>query len=158
MLDATGNDITNIPLPPTGLRTFATSGGGIRVEWWYPATPGPRAPTGFHVYASGHASYGAVPNIVVPGNSAAVNDGSVTATGKGATPNYSTPAATVLYSAGIFNTFQSNLDSLSDGIQYTVGVRAFNASGEEQNTTVVTVTADATGPAAVDSLTATAIV
>ena len=129
VLDAYGNDVTNIPLPPTGLRAFATSGGGIRVEWWYPATANATVPTGFYVYL-----------------------------GTGMTPDYSTPTATVPYSAGIFNTFQSNLVSLSDGTTYAIGVRAFNASGEEQNTTVVTVTADATGPAAVDSLTATAIV
>jgi hypothetical protein len=37
-----------------------------------------------------------------------------------------------------------------------IGVRAFNAVAEETNTKTVTVTADATGPSAVNSLTATA--
>src|SRR5580704_3518848 len=34
-LDATGADVSNVPLPPTGLRAFATPGGGIRCEFWY---------------------------------------------------------------------------------------------------------------------------
>jgi hypothetical protein len=160
VIDANGNDITNVPLAPTGLRAFATAGGGIRVEWWYPTTTGRRAPTGFHVYVgltigTSHLNSGFNLSAlnVVPFNSS-IGDLSVN-TG---TPNYAVPAGTVLYSAGLFNTFQVNLAGLSDGTQYTIGARAYNASGEEQNTAVVTVTADATGPAAVSSLTATAII
>ena len=160
VIGANGNDITNVPLAPTGLRAFATAGGGIRVEWWFPTTAGPRAPTGFHVYV-GHTTGTSHLNSgfnlsalnVVPFNSSI--GGLAVDTG---TPNYAVPAATVLYSAGLFNTFQVNLVGLSDGTQYTIGTRAYNASGEEQNTAVVTVTADATGPAAVSSLTATAII
>ncbi len=129
VLDAFGNDITNQPLPPIGLRAFATPRGSIRVEWYYPLTRGPTVPIGFNVYL-----------------------------GTGGTPSYATPAATVLYSAGLFNVFVANIAGLSDGTTYSVGVRAYNGSGAEQNTIAVSVTADAIGPAAVDSLLATAIV
>ncbi len=137
ILDAFGNDITYRPAPPTGLRAFATAGGGITAEWYYPPvrTPanaiiaGRGVPTGFHIYV-----------------------------GVGGTPNYTTPAATVLYSSGFAGTFQANLSGLSDGTAYTIGVRAYNASAEEPNTTTVTVIADATGPTPVVGLTATAIV
>ena len=45
-----------------------------------------------------------------------------------------------------------------DGVTYVIGVRAYNATAEEPNTMTVTVTADATGPEPVDSLTAVAAV
>ena len=159
ILDAYGNDITNRPAPPTGLRAFATAGGGIRVEWWYPSVNGTKAPTGFHVY-TGHVS---VPEAVSSYSSVAVPNQSIPNAGNSTTvpvvtPDYAYPAATMLYSAAFFNTFQANLSGLTDRTKYTIGVRAYNAFGEEQNTTVVTVTADATGPAAVDSLVAIAIV
>jgi hypothetical protein len=126
-LDSNGNDVTNRPLPPTAIRAFALTAGSIRVEWYYPPSVGPKAPTGFNVY-----------------------------TGVGASPSYGSPAATVAYSAGIANTFVSNLAGLIDGTTYTIGVRAFNATAEELNMNTVSVTADATGPAAVVSLTGTA--
>ena len=50
VLDGSGNDITNRPAPPGGLRAFATASGGIRVEWYYPPTRGAKAPAGFNVY------------------------------------------------------------------------------------------------------------
>jgi hypothetical protein len=99
----------------------------VRVEWAYPSTVRSRMPLGFHVYA---------------GISAV---------------NYSTPVATVLYANSIAGTWGTTLTGLSDDTTYTIGVRAFNATAEEPNTTTVTVTADSTGPAAVDGLTAIAI-
>ena len=78
--------------------------------------------------------------------------------GPGATPDYATPAAVVAYGSGLFNTFVADLSGLTDGAVYSIGVRAFNASGEEANTVTVGVTADATGPLPVDLLIATAIV
>jgi hypothetical protein len=128
-LDASGNDITNCPAPPVGLRAFPLVGGSIRVEWYYPPTRGATTPTGFNVYI-----------------------------GTGGSPNYATPAATVAYGTGIFNTLVANLSSLTNETTYCIGVRAHNTSGEETNTTSVSVTADATGPKSVDSLTASAIV
>ncbi len=100
----------------------------VKVEWHYPLTTGPRKPVGFHVY------------IGTP------------------TVSYASPAATVLYSSGFANTFQAKLTGLTDGVVYQVGVRAYNASAEEPNVNVVSVTADSTGPGPVVSLTATAIV
>jgi hypothetical protein len=123
-LDSNGNDITACPLPPLALRAFAQSAGAIRVEWYYPPSAGPTAPTGFNVY-----------------------------TGTGGNPNYGSPAATVAFSAGIANTFVSNLAGFTDGTAYTIGVRAFNATAEELNVYTVSVTADSSGPAAVGSLT-----
>ena len=129
VLDGNGNDITNRPAPPIGLRAFATANASIRVEWGYPPTTGAKAPTQFNVYI-----------------------------GTGGTPNYAAPVATVAFNAVILSTFVTNLTSLTGGTTYSIGVRAYNACGTETNTIVVNVTADATGPAAVDSLVATAIV
>jgi hypothetical protein len=127
ILDSSGNDITNRPLPPTAVRAFALAAGSIRVEWYYPPSAGLKTPTGFNVY-----------------------------TGTGDSPSYVSPAATVAFSTGIANTFVSNLAGFVDGTAYTIGVRAFNATAEESNTNTVNVTADATGPTAVVSLTGTA--
>jgi hypothetical protein len=62
----------------------------------------------------------------------------------------------VPYGVGLFNTFVADLTGLADGVTYAIGVRSFNASGEEANTKSLSVTADTTGP--VDSLNAAAIV
>ena len=123
ILDSGGHDITNRPLPPTGLRAFARPAGAVRVEWAYPPTKGPKAPTGFHVY-----------------------------TGTTGLPDYTTIAATVLFSTGIANSFVANLTGFADEQLYTIGVRAFNATAEEPNTTTTTATAEVLGPLAVDSL------
>jgi hypothetical protein len=123
VLDASGNDITNRPMPPSGPRAFALAGGLIRAEWYYPPTSGAKAPFGFHVYA-----------------------------GTAGMPSYTMPAATVIFSTGIANSFVANMPGFIDGTTYSVGVRAYNATAEEPNMTTVTVTAIATGPAAIDGL------
>jgi hypothetical protein len=129
ILDASGLDITNRPKAPIGLRAFAIKNASITVEWAYNTiTPNP-VPTGFHVYI-----------------------------GTGGVPDYSHAAATVRFSSSVGATFFADLTGLVSGTAYTIGVRAFNATTEETNTTTVTVTADSVGPAAVRSLTATAIV
>jgi hypothetical protein len=129
ILDAAGRDITNRPLPSTGIRAFATAGGGIRVEWGYNTINPSPIPTGFHVYI-----------------------------GTGGSPNYASVAVTVLFAASVAGTFVANLAGLSNSTTYTVGVRAYNATAEEPNTNTVNVTASSVGPTAVVSLTATAIV
>jgi hypothetical protein len=158
ILDATGHDITNRPAAPIGLRAFARAGGAIRVEWAYPIINRPKTPTGFHVYVG----LGGPP------------------------PDYTRAIATVLYTAGRAGTFVADLPpaslvtgnlaptspvrvrrrrqrwtgaalSSTDGVLYTIGVRAYNAAAEEPNTNTVTVTADATGPGPVDQLTGMAI-
>jgi hypothetical protein len=128
ILDSRGNDITRRPEPPVGLRAIVAKGGSIVVQWAYPPVIRAKLPTGFHVY-----------------------------TGTGGVPSYITPAATVPYSSGIAGTFAATFNGLSDGTTYTIGVRAYNSFAEEQNSTAVSVTADATGPLPVDSLTGTAI-
>jgi len=99
----------------------------VRVEWAYPPTTGPKAPTGFHVY---------------------LGTGSV---------NYTSPAATVLFTTGIANTFGVNVTGLPDATTYLIGVRAYNSTAEEPNTYTVSVLTDATGPGPVDSLTGIAV-
>jgi hypothetical protein len=123
-LGTSGQDVTNQPIPAVGIRAFPISGGTLRVEWPYPVVNRARVPTGFNVYI-----------------------------GTGGTPNYSSPAATVLFDVSIANSFVCNLPGLSDGTAYTIGVRAYNAIAEESNTNTVTVTADATGPSPVVQLT-----
>jgi hypothetical protein len=129
VLDASGSDVTNRPLSPTGLRAFAVKGGAIKVEWYYPQAQGPGQPTGFHVY--------------------------VTA---GATLSYATPAATVPYSAGLMNVFQAVIPGLIGGVGYVLACRAYNGSGEETNIVTVPVTAVTMGPSAVLDLTAIPVV
>ena len=75
-LDQFGNDITNRPGPPIGLRAIPKPGAVIQAEWIYFPVQGPKQPTGFYCYAT-----------------------------PGPTVDYTTPAATVLYSAGLFNAF-----------------------------------------------------
>jgi hypothetical protein len=123
-LAKSGQDVTNQPLPPSGIRAFPMAGGSVRVEWPYPVVNRARVPAGFNVYV-----------------------------GAGAAPNYSAPAATVLFGASIGNSFVCNLTGLSSGTAYTIGVRAYSAIAEETNTNTVTVTADATGPSPVVQLT-----
>jgi hypothetical protein len=128
ILDASGDDITNRPAPPTGLRALAQKGGNIKAEWGYP-NPASKAktPAGFHVY---------------------LGIGSV---------SYATPAATVSYGSSIVNTFTATLTGLTNGTTYTIGVRAYNATAEEPNTATVTCTSDASGPTAVQALSAMAV-
>lgn len=126
VLNASAQDVTGQPAAPVGLRAFSLAGGSVRLEWFYPVVNRAKVATGFHVY-----------------------------TGSGA-PNYSTPIQTVAFASGIANAFATTLTGLADGAVLTIGVRAFNATAEETNTMTVNVTADATGPSAVDSLTGTA--
>ena len=129
ILDASGIDITNRPKPPVALRALARAGGTVRVEWGYNTINPSPVPTGFHVYL-----------------------------GTGGTPNYGTVAATVSFQSAIAGSFVTDIPGLINGTAYTFGVRAYNATAEEPNTSTVTCTADSAGPAAVTSLAATAIV
>jgi len=184
VLDASGNDITMRPEAPFGLRAFATAGGGIRAEWTYPFLNSATLPTGFHVYltpfvpgvlfpvsplmvagrrrrvagATWRGSGGHVP--VTPIGAGTGGDRAAGQRWRGALGTslvYSTPAATVLYSSMIANTFVANLAGLSNGVTYLVGVRAYNAVAEEPNTSAVTVTAVSIGPLPVDSLVGIAV-
>ena len=126
-LSAGGVDITNVPPPPSGLRAFPLAGGALRIEWTYPPTVGAMAPTGFNVYLN-------------PG-----------------TLSYTAPTAVVAAGAVLpGGSYVANVPGLADGVTYIVGVRAYNATGEETNTATVTATADAIGPTAVTGLSAVA--
>jgi hypothetical protein len=122
-IDANGNDVSNTPAPPVGLLAIPVAGGGIRVEWSYPAIDAASAPTGFNVF-----------------------------TGIG-TPNYSSPAATAGATTGLIGQYSATITGLVNGTTYAVGVRAFNATAEETNTSFVQVTALSVGPRAVVGLT-----
>jgi hypothetical protein len=126
-LNASGQDISNQPAPPVGLRAFPVAGGVIRVEWTYPPTRGPKTPTGFHIYF-----------------------------GTTGTPNYSSPVATVPFGSALAGVYVFNSAALSNNTAYTIGVRAINATAEESNNSTVTATAVSVGPNAVVSLTAVA--
>ena len=58
----------------------------------------------------------------------------------------------MLYSSGLANSFVANLSGFANGVTYTIGVRAYNATAEESNTSTVNVTADNVGPTAVVGL------
>lgn len=127
ILDASGIDITNRPFAPVGLRGFPIAGGLVKLEWTQPPSTASKAPTGFHLY------YGI------------------------SSVDYTTVRATVLANSAIAGHFFAIISGLTDGQTYKFSSRAFNSVAEEQNTAIAVVTADATGPRAVSSLTATAI-
>lgn len=123
VLDAAGSDVTGRPAAPIGLSAQAIANGGIRVEWSYLPVPGAAAPTSFRVWAQvGTLNYALAPD----------------ATASPYDPDRSE--------------WSADIAGLADGVTYTVGVRATNASGDETNTATVTVTADATGPLPVAAL------
>jgi hypothetical protein len=69
--------------------------------------------------------------------------------------SYAIADATVLY-LDDGRTYKATLIGLTE-VSHEFGVRAYNATGEESNTNVVTLTPDATAPISVGSLTATVI-
>lgn len=126
ILDASQADVTNLPDPPEHLTVQVGAGGTATVHWSFP----------FHADVAGRP------------------DGFHVYAGSPA-PDFSTVAATVPYGLGT-TLYRAAISGLTGGTTYQVGVRAFNASGEEQNTVIVSVVASTTAPANVDSLTATA--
>ena len=128
VVSATGADATNAPSPPQALAVRPGVNGAAILTWSYPFINPVTLPTGFHVYQ-----------------------------GTPSTPSYGAPVATVLYSAPAIGRhgFVATITGLTDGTVYAFGVRAYNASGEETNAVVALVTADATAPANIPSLTAT---
>lgn len=127
VLDALGRDVTRVPAAPMGPRALPLAGGGIRVEWAYACTDPSRQPLGFHVYL-----------------------------GTGSGPDYASPSATVPWSDQGQSRFRADLTNLTAETVYFLGVRAFNAVGEEANTVVLSIRADGTPPSQVDSLQAAA--
>jgi hypothetical protein len=127
-IDASGNDVSNTPAAPVSLSVLARAGGSIRVDWAYPGIGlGLAQPTGFHVYL-----------------------------GSGGSPDYADPVATVVAGTALLGQYTTLLTGLSNGVTYQVGVRAFNAVAEEQNTFTTSVVAISVGPSAVVGLTGVA--
>ena len=126
-LEAGGNDVTAVPDAPVGLRAFPLAGGKVRVEWTSPYTDPRRKPLGFHIYMELATSSGS-----------------------------STLVSTIPWSRGRLGWFSTDLAGLAEGLSYSIGVRAFNAVGEESNARVVTVEVDSTPPGLVDGLAAVA--
>jgi hypothetical protein len=122
-----GSDASDRPYAPEHARAFPGPGGTAVVEWADPHLDPARLPAGFHVYL-----------------------------GRGSVAWYA-PAARVPFQGGPrLAFFRCVLVGLLDGVTYKVGVRAFNASGEECNARSVSVVGRATGPAAVASLSGSA--
>lgn len=121
--DASGNDITNRPLPPGGLSARATKGGKILIEWSYLLPANSSAPTGFKAWTTA-----------------------------GASVNYAGTPILANYFASVVS-YSVETAALTDATTYAIGVRATNASGDETNVISVSVIADATGPTAVINLT-----
>jgi hypothetical protein len=126
-LDGSGVDVSAIPASPLALSGHAVSAGAVILDWHYPAIGGVRMPIGFHIYQ-----------------------------GTGGWPSYGSPVATVAYSNGV-QFFTVKIPGLIDAVAYTFGVRAYNATGEETNTTMTTIIADSSGPAPVYNLVGGAI-
>ena len=127
-LDAQGDDVTWTPHPPIGVRALPLAGGRARIEWSAVATNPRRKPTGFNIYAQ----------------PLALSD-------------YTTPAATIPFATDRAGTFAAEIGPLTDGVTYAIGVRAFNALGEEHNTTSANLVADASPPSSIGSLKASPI-
>lgn len=126
ILDASGVDITAMPNAPTNVAAIPTAGGGVAIHWSYSPLGQGGAPTQFEVWVQAAPAV----DYTMP------------------------PSLTVPYSGPVGS---ASLAGLSDGVTYAVAVRASNATATEPNTTATAgFTADATGPAAVDSLTGAA--
>lgn len=118
-------DVSAVPRAPVALTAVATAGGTAHVAWTYPLNRGVQ-PAGFHVYLGSP------------------------------TPDYGSPVATVDARPLGDPRYSIDLAGLVDGTTYQIAVRAYAATGlEEQNTAVVSATADSTPPANVQFLTAT---
>jgi hypothetical protein len=70
------------------------------------------------------------------------------------TPSFSSPAASLADTGA--RDYRAVISGLTDGLDYQVVVRSFNATGEEQNTNAITQTAVSSGPNPVDGLSVSA--
>jgi hypothetical protein len=125
VLDADGQDVTGVPLPPVGLRALPRAGRALRVEWsWdYPCSLPSQRPSSFSV--------------------------SLAATGIGA----SAQMATVPWSSGRAGCFSLNLvPAVPDGTPCTITVCAVNAAGLQSSPRAVSIAVDGTPPTMVDAL------
>lgn len=123
VIDAAGNDITDVPNPPIHLTAVPTANASLLVSWAYFDINQAGAPTGFKVWVT-----------------------------VGTTPNYSSSPAVIVGYIDDENQFQVTIIGLTDATQYAVAVRSTNATGDDTNTDFVLVYADASGPSPVLNL------
>lgn len=124
IIDADGNDVSAIPNAPTQFSAIATSGGGARLDWLHVPMMNVPVPTEFKVWLT-----------------------------SGSSVDYTAPPAeTVLFSPRQYR-YTVGLTGLSDGVTYSIGIRATNAGIDEANTIKASVTGLASGPSAVSGLT-----
>jgi hypothetical protein len=104
-LDASGYDVSGVPSPAFAISARATASGGAQVSWAWLPRPNEANPTGFRVWLTA-----------------------------GVTVNYAAaPTATVAFVAGR-RAYGAALTGLVAGTTYSIGVRAYNAAGDEPNT------------------------
>jgi hypothetical protein len=121
VLDAAGLNITGRPNAIGNLTVRAGVAGAIRPSWTYSEAGQGGAPTGFKVWRT-----------------------------LGASVNYAVaPDLTIPYVRGS-TLYETSVPGGIDGTTYSIGVRAYNAISDDGNTLSVTITADSTGPDAVD--------
>lgn len=124
-----GVDLTGRPAPVRALHVAPMPGGKARVSWSTDLFPVPQ-PTGFKVYVG------------TP------------------TPSFASPAATVAFAPGRDRhgtTSLNDLSGLTDGVDYAVAVRAYNASGESADSETVHVVGNSAAPDPVDAVSAEAV-
>jgi hypothetical protein len=123
----TGIDQTAVPNSPLQLSARATSGGGCRVEFVYVATGQLGAPSEWRVWLfSGLPNFTLAPAVVFP---------------------VSWPTL-----GGIYRHIMLDLTGLADGVDYLIGARAANSSGDDGNVATVAVTGRNAGPMPVSGL------
>ena len=127
VVSAGGTDVSNVPQPVSLATATALAGTAAAVHWFYPV-------------AAARAVWRPTGFQVFIGTP---------------TVSYTAPAATVAYT-GNTTTFSAALSGLTAGDTYQVVVRAYNAVGDDGNTTVVSLTIPAGGPDPVVDLTAVA--
>jgi hypothetical protein len=122
-----GTDRSAAPAPPVAVRATATKGGTARVEWSWPGPGTP--PQGFHVY-----------------------------TGPPGAVDLDRPAAAVPVPRGAGpGHYRATLAGLAHGAARDVVVRAWNAAGEESNTSAARLVADAAAPGSAVAVVATPV-
>jgi hypothetical protein len=109
VLDADGNDVTDLPGPSHAVYPSAGPNGSCRVSWAYQSSSDYGVPDGFQV--------------IVVGNDGAANP---------------TTSATVAYSQGRVG-YCCDLPGPFEFATYTVTVQSFNAVGQEANPQSVTI-------------------
>lgn len=127
-LNASGDDVTAVPTAPVTLDARAKAGGTAEVGWTWLPRPGESAPTGYKVWVT-----------------------------SGTSVNYAAAASATVAHVGVGSRHSASVSGLTDGTTYAIGVRAYNAVGDELNTNKVTIVGRSTGAGAVGGLSGSGI-